>query len=271
VRMLLLSGIGTPYDPVSGRGVVGRNYTYQTVSSAAAYFDQDVIVNPFMASGASGTVINDFAGDNFDHGGLGFIGGAYIGAVNSHGRPILYHPVPPNTPAWGKRWKQAVIKHYNHTVTINVHGSSIAHRGNYLDLDPTYRDAWGQPLLRMTFDFPQNDLKMSAYLTAKAAEIGKAMGAKEVAGSPREGPYTTQQYQSTHNTGGTVMGDNPRTSVVNRYSQSWDVSNVFVIGASNYPQNASWNPTGTLGALTYWTIDALKNKYLKNPGRLVSA
>jgi gluconate 2-dehydrogenase alpha chain len=271
VRMLLLSGIGTPYDPVSGRGVVGRNYTYQTVSSAAAYFDQDVIVNPFMASGASGTVINDFAGDNFDHGGLGFIGGAYIGAVNSHGRPILYHPVPPNTPAWGKRWKQAVIKHYNHTVIIGVHGSSIAHRGNYLDLDPTYRDAWGQPLLRMTFDFPQNDVKMSAYLTAKAAEIGKAMGAKEVAGSPREGPYTTQQYQSTHNTGGTVMGDNPKTSVVNRYSQSWDVSNVFVIGASNYPQNASWNPTGTLGALTYWTIDALKNKYLKNPGRLVSA
>jgi gluconate 2-dehydrogenase alpha chain len=271
VRMLLLSGIGAPYDPVSGRGVVGRNYTYQTVSSAAAYFDQNVIVNPFMASGASGTVINDFAADNFDHGGLGFIGGAYIGAVNSGGRPILYHPVPPNTPAWGKRWKQAVIKHYNHTVTISVHGSSIAHRGNYLDLDPTYRDAWGQPLLRMTFDFPQNDLKMAAYLTAKAAEIGKAMGAKEVAGSPRKGPYTTQQYQSTHNTGGTVMGDNPKTSVVNRYSQSWDVSNVFVIGASNYPQNASWNPTGTLGALTYWTIDALKNKYLKNPGRLVPA
>jgi gluconate 2-dehydrogenase alpha chain len=271
VRMLLLSGIGTPYDPASGRGVVGRNYTYQTVSSAEAYFDQDVIVNPFMASGASGTVINDFAGDNFDHGDLGFIGGAYIGAVNSGGRPIRYHPVPPNTPAWGKRWKQAVIKHYNHTVSISVHGSSIAHRGNYLDLDPTYRDAWGQPLLRMTFDFPQNDLKMAAYLTAKAAEIGKAMGAKEVAGSPRMGPYTTQQYQSTHNTGGTVMGDNPKTSVVNRYSQSWDVSNVFVIGASNYPQNASWNPTGTLGALTYWTIDALKNKYLKNPGHLVSA
>ena len=44
--------------------------------------------------------------------------------------------------------------------------------------------------------------------------------------------------------------------------------NVFVIGASAYPQNASWNPTGTLGALTYWAIDALKNQYLKNPGRL---
>ncbi len=108
-------------------------------------------------------------------------------------------------------------------------------------------------------------------MTSKAVEIGKAMGAKQVAVGPRKGPYTITQYQTTHNTGGTVMGESPRTSVVNRYLQSWDVPNVFVIGASNYPQNASWNPTCTLGALTYWAIDALKNKYLRNPGRLVSA
>jgi gluconate 2-dehydrogenase alpha chain len=271
VRMLLLSGIGSPYDPATGQGVVGRNYAYQTMSTVASFFDDDVIINPFMASGASGTLINDFAGDNFDHSGLGFIGGAFIGAVNTNGRPIQYHPVPPGTPNWGKGWKQAVVKHYNHTVMFSLHGSSVAQKQNYLDLDPTYRDAWGQPLLRMTFDFPQNDLKMAAHVTAKAVEIGKAMGAKQVVGSPRKGPYTVTQYQTTHNTGGTVMGDNPKTSVVNRYLQSWDVPNVFVIGASNYPQNASWNPTGTLGALTYWAIDALKNKYLKNPGRLVSA
>jgi gluconate 2-dehydrogenase alpha chain len=270
VRMLLLSGIGTPYDPETGQGVVGRNYSYQTMGSAAAFFDQDVIINPFMASGASGTVINDFAADNFDHGGLGFIGGGYIGAVNSHGRPIQFHPVPPGTANWGKNWKQAVVKHYNHTMTLSVHGSSMSRRQNYLDLDPTYRDAWGQPLLRMTFDFPQNDLRMSAHLTGKAVEIANAMGAKLVAGSPRKAPYTSQQYQSTHNTGGTVMGENPRTSVVNRYLQSWDVANLFVIGASNYPQNASWNPSGTLGALTYWALDAIKNQYLKNPRPLVA-
>jgi gluconate 2-dehydrogenase alpha chain len=56
--------------------------------------------------------------------------------------------------------------------------------------------------------------------------------------------------------------------VLNRYLQSWDVSNLFVMGASAFPQNAGYNPTGTVGALTYWSLDAIK-KYLKSPAPLV--
>ena len=269
VRLLLLSGIGKPYDPHSGRGTVGRNYAYQTMSAVQVFFDQKTHINPFMRSGANGTVIADFVSDNFDHGPLGFIGGAYIGEVMSHGRPIEFHPTPPGTPAWGSKWKQAVVRHYNHTCALTVHGSSMAHRGNYLDLDPTYRDAWGLPLLRITFDFPENDLRLSKYVTSRALQIGRAMGGLQVAGSARQGPYTTTQYQTTHNTGGTVMGMDPETSVVNRYLQSWDVPNVFVIGASNFPQNASYNPTDTVGALAYWAADAIVNHYLGSPGPLV--
>jgi gluconate 2-dehydrogenase alpha chain len=67
------------------------------------------------------------------------------------------------------------------------------------------------------------------------------------------------------------MGTNPKNSAVNRYLQSWDVPNVFVVGASAFPQSAAWNPTGTVGALTYWAVDAIKNKYLKSPGALVQS
>jgi gluconate 2-dehydrogenase alpha chain len=271
VRMLLLSGIGTPYDPQTGKGTVGRNYAYQTTSSVQVFFDEKVNINPFMRSGACGTVISDFVSDNFDHGPHGFVGGAYVGEVMSHGRPIEFHPTPSGTPKWGADWKKAVVKHYNHTCALNIHGSSVASRNNYLDLDPTYKDAWGNPLLRMTFDFPENDLKMSAYITQKAVEIGKAMGGQIVEGSGRKGPYTITQYQTTHNTGGTVMGGDPSTSVVNRYLQSWDVHNVFVIGASNFPQNASYNPTDTVGALAYLAADAITKQYLKSPGPLVHA
>ncbi len=269
VRLLLLSGIGAPYDPVTGTGVVGRTYAYQTRSNVQVFFDESVNINPFMRSGANGTMISDFAGDNFDHGPHGFIGGAYIGEIMSNGRPIEFHPTPPGTPSWGSDWKRAVVRHYNHTSVLNIHGGSIATRHNFLDLDPTYRNAWGQPLLRMTFDFPDNDIRMSAYATARALDIGRTMGGRLAVGLPRTGRYDITQYQTTHNTGGTIMGTDPSTSVVNRYLQSWDVPNVFVIGASNYPQNASYNPTGTVGALAYWSAEAIVSKYLKSPGPLM--
>ena len=76
-------------------------------------------------------------------------------------------------------------------------------------------------------------------------------------------------YQSTHNCGGAIMGADPSTSALNRYLQSWDVPNVFAVGASAFPQNAGYNPTGTVGALAYWAADAIVTKYTKEPGPLV--
>lgn len=271
VRMLLLSGIGKPYDPKTGEGVVGRNYTYQTIGGPTVFMDQEININAFMASGSAGTMIDDFSGDNFDHSQLGFIGGQYVGAIMTGGRPIEFHPTPPGTPTWGLEWKRAVARHYNHTVVINQHGTSTASRLNYLDLDPNYKDAWGQPLLRMTFDFPDNDIRMSQYVADKVVEIGHAMGGKTVVRGGTERPYTTTVYQTTHCAGGAVMGDDPKTSVVNRYLQCWDVHNVFSIGGSAFPQNGTYNYSVTIGALTYWAIDAIKNRYLRSPGALVQA
>lgn len=269
VRLLLLSGIGKPYEPATDSGAVGRNFAYQTLSAASVFYDESVRINPFMAAGGTGTFIDEFGGDNFDHGPHGFVGGAFIGPLLTGGRPIEFHPVPPGTPRWGQAWKDAVQRHYNHTVNILCHGSSMPTRGNYLDLDPTYRDAWDQPLLRITYDFPKNDLKMSQFVTRKALEIANRMGGKLVAGGPRQGPAVTTQYQSTHTTGGTIMGDDPTRTVVNRYLQSWDIPNVFVIGASNFVHNSSYTPTATVGALAFWAADALVGRYLKQPGALV--
>ncbi len=269
VRMLLLSGIGKTYDPKTGEGVVGRNYTYQTVGGPTVFMDESINVNPFMASGANGTMIDDFGGDNFDHSQLGFIGGQYVGAIMTNGRPIEFHPTPPGTPKWGLEWKQAVARHYNHTVLIQQHGTSTASRLNYLDLDPTYKDAWGKPLLRMTFEFPENDIRMSQYIANKVVEIGRAMGGEIVVRGGTKRPYTTTIYQSTHCAGGAIMGNDPKKSVVNRYLQCWDVPNVFSLGASAFPQNITYNYTVTLAALTYWALQAIKSRYLKSPGPLV--
>jgi gluconate 2-dehydrogenase alpha chain len=270
VRMLLLSNIGKPYDPASGTGVVGRNYAYQTTSGANLFFD-DKTFNPFIGAGALGVVIDDFNGDNFDHGKLGFGGGASISTSITNGRPILYRPVPPGTPRWGAAWKSATRDNYQRVMPISAQGSSYSQRGAYLDLDPTYKDPHGRPLLRMTFDFHPNDTKMSAYVTDRIGEIAQSLNPRQIVSAPRTGPYSVVPYQSTHNTGGAVMGVDPKTSVVNRYLQSWDVPNVFVLGASVFPQNAGYNPTGTVGALAFWAADAIVNQYLKSPGPLVHA
>ena len=78
--------------------------------------------------------------------------------------------------------------------------------------------------------------------------------------------YNVVNYQSTHIQGGTVMGLSPESSVVNRYQQHWDVQNLWVLGASCMPQNASHNPTLTILATTTWAADALIERYLKHPG-----
>jgi gluconate 2-dehydrogenase alpha chain len=268
VRLLLLSGIGRPYDPRSGEGVVGRNYSYQVVSSVDVFLD-DKILNPFVGAGALGVAIDDYNGDNFDHGGLGFIGGGYIACWNTGARPIEIHPVPKGTPKWGAKWKQAVAKNYLTTATIATHGAVMSYRDNYLDLDPTYRDRHGRPLLRLTFDFHDNEHRLSDYLTERAADIAKAMKPREIHAKKRSRHYSVVPYQTTHNTGGAAMGTDPKTSFVNRYLQSWDVPNLFVMGSTVFPQNSGYNPTGHIGALTYWAADAIKNTYLKNPGPLI--
>ena len=268
VRLMLLSGIGRPYDAQTGQGVVGRNYAYQTTSSVSLIL-KDKTLNPFIATGANGMMIDDYNGDNFDHSGLGFVGGGYMGAGQTNGRPIATRPIPSGTPLWGARWKRATAETYQRALNLSTHGSSYSYRDCFLDLDPTYKDRLGRPLMRMTFDFHDNELKMSAFLTNRLTEIAKALDPVEMTPRPRQGPYTLNLYQTTHNTGGTVMGTDPVTSVLNRYCQSWDVSNVFVPGgASVFPQNHGYNPTDTVGALAYWTADAIRDRYLKSPGLL---
>ena len=266
VRLMLYSGIGKPYDPNTGEGQIGRNYAYQITSSVNVFYDNEIL-NPFVGAGALGMITNDFNGDNFDHGGLGFIGGGYIGVMQTGARPIESHPTPQGSPTWGSGWKQAVARNYLRTATVACHGAVMSHRGNYLDLDPTYRDVYGRPLLRMTFDYTDNEHKMSDYLTDRAAEMGRAMGGREVKVNYRKGSWDVEPYQTTHNTGGAIMGTNPSNSAINKYLQSWDVPNLFVIGANAFPQNPGFNPTGTLAALAYLSAEKIKSDYLKAPGQ----
>ena len=271
-QLMLSSGIGVPYDPQTQKGVVGKNYAYQTGANATLFFD-DKIFNPFMATGGLLTVMDDFHSNwEFDRTTTGFVGGTTIFGGMFHGRPLEYHPVSPGTPSWGTAWKESMAKWYLRSMRISSNGSVMANRYNYLDLDPTYKNAFGKPLLRMTFDYKPNEHKLSTFSSQVIDKLGKSLNPKQITPpAPRVTPWSSSVYQSTHNTGGTIMGTNPSNSVVNKYGQSWDAHNLFVMGASLFPHNSAYNPTGPAAALAYWTVAAIKNSYLKNPGQLISA
>ena len=269
VHLLLLSGIGTPYDPETQRGVVGKNYAYQGGSGVKLFFE-DKSFNPFIAAGGWGTSIDDFHTNwGFDRAKHGYVGGSYISVGGSHGRPISYRPLPPGTPQWGSEWKRAVAKWYQGSTAISASGMVMPNRYNHLDLDPTYKNRFGQPLMRMTFDFKENEARMYRHSAQVIGEIAKAMKPTRMSSPAARTTWNVVPYQSTHNTGGAIMGTDPGTSVLNKYGQSWDVSNVFVTGASAFPHNSGYNPTGPVGALAYWMADAIRERYLKKPGPLV--
>jgi gluconate 2-dehydrogenase alpha chain len=109
---------------------------------------------------------------------------------------------------------------------------------------------------------------MSRYIAGKVDELARATGADIVPPTkPRTGPYDSRVYQTTHVTGGAIMGDDPGSSVVSPHLQHWDAENLFVVGASAYPFNAGYNPTGPLAALALRLGDDL-NDYVTRPRRL---
>ncbi|MFX7731770.1 GMC family oxidoreductase, partial [Acinetobacter baumannii] len=88
--------------------------------------------------------------------------------------------VPSGTPKWGRDWKRAVKASYLNTMSFDVHGANMVYRDVYVDLDPNYKDAFGQPLLRFTFDWKDNDIRMSRYVTDQAVKIAHELKAREI-------------------------------------------------------------------------------------------
>ncbi len=265
-RLLLVSGIGRPYDPTTRTGVVGRNFCYQ-LDAGITVLMKDRWLNPFLSAGASSTIADDFNDDNFDHTGLGFFGGGYI-ASSISGRPIYGRRVPTGTPRWGTAWKRANADWYAHGFGIGVQNTCYPHPENFLDLDPDYTDAFGQPLLRITFDVQENERKSLNFTTAKAAALAKTLPGAQLGALVRpQSPYDVRGYQNSHITGGTPMGTDPSTSVVSPRLQHWDAENLFVVGASVFPHDSGHHPTAPVAALALRLGDDVC-RYIAKPGLL---
>ena len=269
-RLLLLSKTDRfPNGLANSSGELGKHLMAHMMANVFVTFD-DRFVNNFMGPSAQKHTIDDLNADNFDHGGLGFIRGAQIsiGTPNLEGGPISATTIspPPGTPRWGAAYRDFFSKYYARHGAMVAQTENLPYADQVMDLDPHVRDAWGLPAPRMTYDWRRpNELARVAFMQSKMEEIGRAMGSPQVWRQP-----VSPGAPGAHHEGGTRMGNDPKTSVVNRYGQSWDIPNLFVIGSSTFPtMGAGFNPTLTIQALAYLSADAIVNRYKKSPGALL--
>src|SRR5829696_1515940 len=270
VRLLLLSKTETfPNGLANSSGQVGKHLMAHIGARAFAAFD-DRHVNIYMGPSAQKHTLDDFNADNFDHGGLGFIRGAQIssGPAALEGGPIgtaMAMNPPPGVPRWGAAYRDFFAKYYTRHSAMTGQTENLPYADQTIDLDPNVRDAWGLPAPRLTYDWRRpNERARVDFIQKKMVEIGRAMGASQVWTGPF-GPGSP----GAHHQGGTRMGSDPKTSVVNRYGQSWDIRNLFILGSSTHPTMSGFNPTLTIQALAYMSADAIVNRYTKNPGALL--
>lgn len=275
VRMLLLSTSAAHPDGIGNRrGQVGRNATHQIWQNPTTGLFPNERLNSFMGNTSTSHAIYDFASDVFDHSGLGFLGGGQIFADAGERLPIgTVADVPveegDNGRGWGQGYKER-MRLWDSYLPILVQAESPAYHANRFDLDPNFDDALGRPLLRMTFDWTDNERRMYAFLAERASEIMDVLSPQAREETLELEDYNIEDYQSTHIQGGAIAGTSPEDSVTNRYGQVWDAPNVFVTGAALFPQNPGANPTATVNAMMYLTLEAMKDQYLDDPGELMS-
>ncbi|PID05564.1 MULTISPECIES: GMC family oxidoreductase [unclassified Sporosarcina] len=270
-RLLMLSKIGTQYDPTTRKGTIGRNFNGQfniTFLGARGYFEKKKF-NLYMGAGALGGTMSDFAGDNFDHSNVDFINGGGIEMRQYGDGAISTNHVPSGTPKWGPEFKKNSIHYANRSLVAWYTPAVMSWWHNYVDLDPTYKDEYGDPLLRITNRYTDHDRNMAKFGIEKCSEIMKEMGADIIDEDevPEEFDHI---YSGGHYAGGIIMGADPETSAVNNYLQMWEMDNLFVVGGSAFPQFGGHHPTSTIGALAYRAAEGVE-KYLNNGGQLAEA
>jgi gluconate 2-dehydrogenase alpha chain len=257
VRLLLLSkSKAFPNGLSNNSGQVGKHYfSHAQGSPVTALFPFDI--NNWYGLPAQGIAIDNWADDNFDHSGLDFIGGGNLW-IYSDRRPIGAASMTTfgKAPRWGSAWKSFIKENADRWNIAYIQKTTLPYEDNYLDLDPTVKDALGQPVCRITADFKENEKRVGAFMQDKMAQWFMEAGAIAV----DKGPPGTMG-PSTHAYGGTRMGDNRDTNVVNRWGFSYEVPNLGILGASVMGTSGAHNPTLTAQALAWRTAEHLTRNW----------
>ena len=228
------SGVGNRHD------WVGRNFQGHAYTGAFGLFEEDIFDD--VGPGAS-IAISDFSHHN-----AGIIGGGIL--ANEFTRlPYFFTAIrPPGSPTWGKAHKAFQRKYFRRNVQVVGPIQEMPVFDSRVQVDPSVRDFWGIPVVRLSGTRHPRDFEGCKFLSGKAEDILKAAGAaitwQSVGGRGLSG--------GQHQAGTCRMGNDPLTSVTDKYGRVHETPNVFVADASLHVTNGGFNPALTIMALGYW-------------------
>lgn len=154
---------------------------------------------------------------------------------------------PKRIPGFGSDYKREVRKYTHSRVALASHGEMLPSPDKFVELDPSVKDKWGMPVLKINHPWDANDLAMYKYIRQTYEELFTAARAEYI--TLPDSPDTPGH--SIHEMGTIHMGSDPKTSVLNSFNQSWDVKNLFVLDAAAFTSGSHKNPTLTIMALSW--------------------
>jgi choline dehydrogenase-like flavoprotein len=248
-RLLFLSASAQfPDGLANSSGMVGKNLMFNGSSNAAGLFPEEINGHKSIATTR---VIHDFYTIDPKH---GFYGGGGIDSRSlTRGLPMAaaMRGGTFSGASWGSEFKRGLKQEFTHTASFNGHCTTLPLSTNNITLDPEVKDKWGRPALRTTFMNHPDDIATMKFFHDISMEMLDAVGAIQKVGSyARNG-----QTGGVHLLGTCRMGNDPATSVVDRYNRSHDVPNLFMVDGGSMVTSGRGQPTMTIMALAFRAAD----------------
>ncbi len=234
-----------PDGLANSSGVVGKHLMFNGNPGSRGEFEHEVNAH-------HGPVVSRITHQHYElDPALGLWGGGGFDMRLSVPAMIHTLSMPESEPQWGSAFKKRLKTWFTHVAESAGHTSSLPVPENSVSLDPELKDAWGLPAIRTTYKEHEQDLRLYKYFRDRSVELLKAAGATKT----HEIPINDDPGFAVHLLGTCRMGNDPKSSVVDKFHRSHDVRNLFIVDGSSFVTSGRGQPTLTIQALAFRAAD----------------